>query len=135
MKHSTHFSALALTTKILLGTATISQAAATLDPAIQLAENTKTRRDGTYTGAAYDAYWGQVRVSVTIQSGRLIAIDVPEYPKHRNTSRSINRQALPLLQQEVISAQSTKVNLISGATLTSKAYLSSLKSALKKAGG
>jgi uncharacterized protein with FMN-binding domain len=58
---------------------------------------------------------------------------VLDYPNHQRTSRSINRQALPLLQSEVISAQGTRVNIISGATLTSKAYLRSLKSALSKA--
>jgi uncharacterized protein with FMN-binding domain len=73
-------------------------------------------------------------VIATIKKGRLVAIDVPQFPDHRNTSRAINRQALPMLQKEVIRAQGIRVNLISGATLTSQAYLRSLGSALKKAG-
>jgi uncharacterized protein with FMN-binding domain len=93
-----------------------------------------TSHDGTFTGTAYDAYWGLVQVQATIQGGRLVAVDVPQFPNHRSTSRAINRQALPLLKTEVIQAQSTRVNLISGATLTSQAYLRSLKSALKQAG-
>jgi uncharacterized protein with FMN-binding domain len=68
-----------------------------------------------------------------VQNGVLVSVDVLDYPNHQRTSRSINRQALPLLQSEVISAQGTRVNIISGATLTSKAYLRSLKSALSKA--
>ncbi len=99
---------------------------------IQTAANTS--HDGIFLGRAYDAYWGNVQVQATIKNGRLTAVDVPQYPDHRNTSRSINRQALPMLLQEVIKAQSTRVNTISGATLTSDAYLKSLRSALKKAG-
>jgi uncharacterized protein with FMN-binding domain len=38
------------------------------------------------------------------------------------------------LESEVISAQSARVNIISGATLTSEAYLRSLNAALGDAG-
>ncbi len=104
-------------------------------PAVdQVAAKKNASHDGVYLGAAYDAYWGNVQVQATIRNGRLVSVDVPQFPDHRNTSRAINRQALPYLQQEVIKAQSTRVNLISGATLTSEAYLRSLKSALKQAG-
>ena len=90
--------------------------------------------DGSFTGAAFDAYYGMVQVQANIQGGQLTAINVLQFPNHSGTSRSINRQALPMLKTEVISAQSTRVNLISGATLTSRAFLRSLNSALKKSG-
>ena len=52
------------------------------------------------------------------------------YPADRRASQRINGRALPMLESEVISAQSARVNIISGATLTSEAYLRSLNAAL-----
>jgi uncharacterized protein with FMN-binding domain len=127
---------LAIVSTFLLGSSAIYGLAGMVDPAMpgSLNTNSVASLDGTYTGAAFDAYWGKVQVTVKVKNGKMVAISVPQYPKHRNTSRSINNRALPLLQREVISAQSTRVNLVSGATLTSEAYLRSLKSALKQAG-
>ncbi len=90
--------------------------------------------DGDYTGPAVDAYYGLVQVRATIRGGRLVSLDVLRYPADRRTSRYINSQALPMLQNEVIQAQSARVYAISGATLTSRAFLSSLDSALRQAG-
>ena len=101
---------------------------------VQLAATALKYRDGSYTGPAYDAYFGIVQVRANIQNGQLVSVDVLEYPNHQRTSRSINRQALPMLQSEVISAQAARVHIISGATLTSKAYLRSLYGALSKSG-
>jgi uncharacterized protein with FMN-binding domain len=99
----------------------------------QLASRNLKFRDGAYQGPTYDAYYGYVQVQANVQNGQLISVDVLQYPTHRNTSRVINRQALPMLEREVIQAQSARVNLISGATLTSEAYLSSLYYALQQA--
>jgi uncharacterized protein with FMN-binding domain len=151
MMLSTRSSALAFSTVAFLNLAAFSSAEASqwflsqapavavVPPAIdnvsqiQLAATTGRYRDGSFTGTAFDAYFGLVQVRANVQSGVLVSVDVLDYPNHQRTSRSINRQALPLLQSEVISAQGTRVNIISGATLTSKAYLRSLKSALSKA--
>ena len=109
-------------------------------PALQAATSTAAAdngglKDGTYTGSSENAYYGRVQVKVTVASHRIAAVDVLDYPKDRRTSRYINSQALPLLQQEVIAANSANVDTISGATLTSEAYLRSLNRALSQAGG
>jgi len=91
-------------------------------------------RDGTYTGSSENAYYGRVQVQVTVANHRVAGIKVLNYPSDRRTSRYINSQALPLLQQEVISANSANVDTISGATLTSEAYIRSLGTALQQAG-
>ena len=91
-------------------------------------------RDGSFTGPAYNTYYGPVQVQVNIQNGRVVAVDVPVYPADRRASQRINGRALPALESEVISAQSARVNIISGATLTSEAYLRSLNAALGDAG-
>jgi uncharacterized protein with FMN-binding domain len=151
MMLSTRSSALVLSTVAFLNLAAISSAEASQwflsqapavavvppatdnVPQIQLAATAGRYRNGSFTGRAFDAYFGLVQVRANLQNGVLVSVDVLDYPSHQRTSRSINRQALPLLQSEVISAQGTRVNIISGATLTSKAYLRSLKSALSKA--
>ena len=103
-------------------------------PAPVLVSSRSGLADGSYTGPAVDAYYGLVQVRVSIRGGRLVSVDVLRYPDDRGTSRFINSQALPMLQNEVIQAQSAHVWGISGATLTSQAYLRSVDAALRKAG-
>jgi len=90
-------------------------------------------QDGSYPGKSYDAYYGLVQVQANISGGQLVSVDVLQWPKDRRTSRYINSSALPTLESEVISAQNTQVDLVSGATLTSEAFLRSLGSALNQA--
>jgi uncharacterized protein with FMN-binding domain len=89
--------------------------------------------DGTYTGPAVDAYYGLVQIQAVVQGGRLASIEVLRYPSDRRTSVFINRHALPLLRDEVIRAQSAHVDIVSGATLTSRAFMRSLDGALRQA--
>jgi uncharacterized protein with FMN-binding domain len=103
------------------------------DATVQLAAAT-IKQDGSFTGASYDAYYGRVQVVAIVQGGRLVSVKVLQFPNHSGTSRSINRKALPYLLQEAVAAQSAHVNIISGATLTSRAYARSLRDALVLAG-
>lgn len=91
-------------------------------------------RDGTYAGGDENAYYGRVQVQVTIAGNQIASVKVLDYPQDRRTSRYINSQALPLLKQEVIAADSANIDIISGATLTSEAYIRSLSNALSQAG-
>jgi uncharacterized protein with FMN-binding domain len=91
-----------------------------------------TLHDGTFVGGTYDAYYGNVQVQATIQGGQISEVTAVQFPNHSRTSRSINAQALPYLQQEVADAQSGKIDIISGATLTSRAYIKSLRDALNQ---
>ncbi len=77
--------------------------------------------------------WGMVRVQAVIQNGQLKNVQALDYPSDRRTSQRINQQALPWLETEVIQAQSANVDIISGATLTSQAYMRSLQAALASA--
>jgi uncharacterized protein with FMN-binding domain len=90
-------------------------------------------RDGDYTGQTIDAYYGLLQVQARIQQGRLADVQILQYPNDRRTSIRINNVALPWLKTEVIQAQSANVDIISGATLTSEAYMMSLESALASA--
>ena len=47
-----------------------------------------------------------------------------------NHSRRINSQAVPILTQAAIAAQSANIDMVSGATWTSESYATSLQAAL-----
>ena len=90
-------------------------------------------KNGTYTGAAANAYYGNVQVQVTVANGKIADVAFLDYPQDRGTSRSINSYAMPQLTQEAIQAQSANVNGVSGASDTSAAFRQSLSSALSQA--
>lgn len=87
-------------------------------------------KDGTYTGNVADAYYGNMQVQAVISGGKLTDINILNYPQDRSTSRYINSQALPILKQEAIQAQSAKIDTVSGASASSPAFIESLNSAL-----
>lgn len=89
--------------------------------------------DGTYNGDPADAYYGTVQVQAVISGGRLVTVNFLQYPSDRSTSRRINDQAMALLKQEAIQAQSANVSGVSGATDTFSAFVQSLGSALAQA--
>src|SRR5438034_11501874 len=91
-------------------------------------------RDGTYTGSTEDAYYGNIQVQVTIANGKISDVQFLQYPNDNNTSRFINEQAMPFLKSEAIQAQSAQVDIISGASDSSAAFIKSLGNALGQAG-
>lgn len=90
-------------------------------------------KDGTFTGSVADAYYGNVQVQATISGGKITDIKFLQYPNTHSTSVYINQQAMPYLKQEAIQAQSSNVQIISGATFTSQAFQQSLQAALNQA--
>lgn len=95
--------------------------------------NSGAFKNGTYTGDAVDALYGNVQVQAIVKSGRIADVQFLSYPTDRSHSQSINNQAAPLLKSEAIKSQSANVNIISGATATSEAFIQSLQSALSQA--
>ena len=86
------------------------------------------------TGDAADTRYGPVQVQVTIAGGTITDVSVVEYPSENGKDRQINARALPVLVQETLDAQSSSIDMVSGATYTSEGYLQSLQSALDQAG-
>ncbi|MCR4329665.1 MAG: FMN-binding protein [Candidatus Roizmanbacteria bacterium] len=91
--------------------------------------------DGSYTGDVADAFYGNIQVQAVIQNGKIADIQFLQYPSDRSQSRQISQYAMPLLKSEALQAQSAQVNIVSGATYTSQAFVQSLASALTKAKG
>lgn len=92
-------------------------------------------KDGSYTGSVADAFYGNIQVQVTINGGKISDVQFLQYPNDRGTSVMINQQAMPYLKQEAISAQSANVDIVSGATDSSQAFIQSMQSALSQAKG
>ena len=93
----------------------------------------KTIQDGTYTGGVSQNRWGPVQVAAVYKSGKLVDVQVLQYPSDHNRSVAINQYALPILINDSLGSQSANVNNISGATYTSQSYAQSLQSAIDAA--
>jgi uncharacterized protein with FMN-binding domain len=96
---------------------------------------TGTKRTGVYsvTGGVVNTRWGPVQVKVTFNGTRMTAVDVLQQPDGNGRDQEINAQALPILTQEALAAQSGQIDAVSGASYTSEGYIGSLQSALDAA--
>jgi uncharacterized protein with FMN-binding domain len=92
-----------------------------------------SRTSGTFTGAAADTRWGTVQVQISVSNGKITQVTPVQFPQDNPRDQEINSYALPALGQEVISAQSANIDMISGATVTSGGYIQSLQSAIDQA--
>lgn len=88
----------------------------------------------TIDGPSVNTQWGPVQVTVTVAGGQLTDVSVPTYPNNNPRDVEINDYALPILVQETLDAQSSDIDMVSGATVTSVGYLQSLQAALDQAG-
>lgn len=89
--------------------------------------------DGTYTGDPVATRYGDVQVQITVSGGRITAADAIAYPNADRHDQQINAYAIPILNSEAVDAQSASIDAVSGATVTSEGYLTSLQSAIDAA--
>jgi uncharacterized protein with FMN-binding domain len=90
--------------------------------------------------------WGQLQVAIKVnlitttvgtkktRSFKITDVKWPVYPSHTDRSAYISSQALPLLRQEVLQLKGNTLQLVSGATDTSYAFVEALRGALTMAG-
>jgi uncharacterized protein with FMN-binding domain len=83
-------------------------------------------------GASEQYGFGVLSVRVTATGHRIDNVSVATLQTAESYSQSLAQEAIPILRNEVLAAQSARVNAVSGATYTSEAYLYSLQSALDK---
>jgi uncharacterized protein with FMN-binding domain len=88
---------------------------------------------GTYAGSVVQTRFGAVQVQITVKAGAITDVSPLQLTDDDRKSVQISNRAAPLLRAAVIKAQSAQVQTISGATVTSDAYLSSLQAALDAA--
>ena len=102
-------------------------------PAPTSPKSTSLYKDGSYTGSVADAHWGNIQVKAIIQNGKITDVQFLQYPNERDRSVEINNYADPQLTSEAIQAQSAQVDIVTGATDTSEAFIQSLSDALTQA--
>ncbi len=90
-------------------------------------------KNGSYTGSVADAHWGYIQVKAIVQNGKITDVQFLQYPNDRNRSVMINQYADPQLTSEAIQAQSANVDIVTGATDSSEAFMQSLSDALAQA--
>src|SRR5450755_26619 len=83
-------------------------------------------------GATEQYGYGQLAVKVSVRGGRITDVTVPVIQVAEQYSQQLAGQAFPVLRSEVLSAQTARINGVSGATYTSEAYAASLQAALDK---
>jgi uncharacterized protein with FMN-binding domain len=77
--------------------------------------------------------FGFVQVQVTVQKGKILKVQAVNYPNGDPQSAEISQYSIPVLGQEVLKAQGTSIDVVSGATYTTQAYAQSVQAALDKA--
>ena len=130
-----------LTTLVLTLPAVNVYAAATAPKALKKTIVAKR----TFTGSVTQAdRWGNIQITMVVKKTTTItgtkktvkrhieSIKVPVYPDHTDRSLYISQNAIPLLVQETLKAQSARIYVISGATYTSDAFAQSLQAAITK---
>ena len=88
---------------------------------------------GTYKGTAVQTRFGPVQVQITVANGKITDVTALQLTNADGKSVQISNRAAPLLRSKVLAAQSANVQTVSGATVTSDAYLTSLQAAIDAA--
>ena len=81
--------------------------------------------DGTYTSSA-NGMNGAVKVSVTVEGGKITKVDVVD---HQETA-GISDPALEQIPAAIVEAQSTEVDTVTGATISSDGIKEAVANAL-----
>ena len=86
-------------------------------------------KDGTYT-ASEKGYGGDVTVTLTVSSGTISDVAI----EGADETKTIGQAAMPELIEQVKAAQSSEIDGVSGATMTSNAVKSAVDAAMSEAG-
>ena len=85
-------------------------------------------KDGAYPGKAEGVH-GEIDLTVTVEKGKIAKIEVT----HQSEAAGVSDLAFQRVPQEIIEKQTTKVDAVSGASLSSKAIMAAAEDALSKA--
>lgn len=91
-------------------------------------ENTSKYKDGTYSGSA-SGFAGTLQVNVQISNDIITSITVTSH----NDTPGFTDMAIEEIPSKIIAIQSTSVDVVSGATYTSKGIINAVSDALSKA--
>jgi uncharacterized protein with FMN-binding domain len=84
------------------------------------------------SGNVANTAYGPVLVRLTVTGHRIVKVTILQQPTATAHDLQIGQFAFPQLEAETLSAQSAKINAVSGATYTSGGYIQSLQSAIDR---
>lgn len=119
---------------LLFGYRTSTMGAMRASDTVVASGATSTAQSQTVTGSVAQTEWGPVQVQIAVSGGQIADVQVLQYPNENPKDQQINAYALPILVDETLQAQSADIDMVSGATVTSNGYISSLQAALDEAG-
>jgi len=114
------------------GTSAPSSSPATVPgefPAGSLA-GTLTAGETAVTGHVATTAYGPVQIQLVMRNGKIVKVAVLQQPMNTANDIRIGEFAFPKLIGETLTAQTAKIDAVSGASYTSAGYIQSLQSAL-----
>jgi uncharacterized protein with FMN-binding domain len=90
-------------------------------------------KDGEFIGDPVESLWGNIQVKAVIQDGKIADVQFLQMPFDRARSVEVTDFVKPILKSEAIKAQTSHVDLVSSATVTSVGFRDAMASALAKA--
>jgi uncharacterized protein with FMN-binding domain len=87
----------------------------------------------TATGEPGTTPFSYVSVRVTLTGDELTRVETVELSGTGARTQAINARAEPILREEALQAGSADIDVVTGATYTSRSYIQSLQSALDRA--
>ncbi len=86
-------------------------------------------------GTAINTPFTTIQVQATLTHGQLSGVRTLVLSSDSAHTRALNERAEPILRRRALEARSAKIDVVSGATYTSRSWRMSLASAIAKAGG
>jgi uncharacterized protein with FMN-binding domain len=107
-----------------------SSSGTTVPGEFRSAVGTLTSGETTVTGHVANTVYGPVQVELVMKNRKIVKVAVLQQPTNTIHDIQIGQFAFPRLISETLTAQTAKIDAVSGASYTSAGYISSLQSAV-----
>jgi len=109
-----------------------SSSATTIPGEFRSVAGTLTTGETTITGKVANTVYGPVQIQLVVKNSKIVKVAVLEQPTNTIHDIQIGEFAFPRLISETLTAQSAKIDAVSGASYTSAGYIASLQSAVDR---
>jgi uncharacterized protein with FMN-binding domain len=108
---------------------------AAAEPAVRRVSSRRPMRKGPVRSATETATtpFSIIQLRVTLTDGELTRVETLELSGDNARTEAINARAEPILREEALKAGSADIDVVSGATYTSRTYRKSLQAAIDRA--
>jgi uncharacterized protein with FMN-binding domain len=109
-----------------------SSSSTTVPGEFQSGVGTLTAGETTITGHVANTVYGPVQIELVVKNSKIVKVAVLQQPTNTIHDIQIGQFAFPNLIKETLTAQSAKIDAVSGASYTSAGYIASLQSAVDR---